>query len=121
LFRCNRIHSRNAMRWQTCPVEIRRARANDAPSIAALLTELGYSSSATEVEDRLGCLDGSDCVLITAGGLIALHRVPRVAEGSPFARITALVVTADRRGQGIAHALLRAALVAICFPPTVGG
>jgi GNAT superfamily N-acetyltransferase len=90
-------------------VEIRRARATDTLTIAALLTELGYPTTAAEAEDRLSHLDGSDCVLITAGGLIALHRVPRLAEGSPFARITALVVAGDRRGQGIARALLRAA------------
>ncbi|MGH3633225.1 MAG: GNAT family N-acetyltransferase [Mycobacterium sp.] len=90
-------------------MEIRRAQITDAPTIAALLTELGYPAGAPEVEDRLGRLDGSDCVLITVGGLIALHRVPRLAEGSPFARITALVVAADRRGQGIARALLDAA------------
>jgi GNAT superfamily N-acetyltransferase len=90
-------------------VKIRRARVSDATAIAALLTELGYPAGAAEVGDRLGRLDGSDCVLITAGGLIALHRVSRLAEGSPFARITALVVAADRRGQGIAGALLGAA------------
>ncbi|WP_101953346.1 GNAT family N-acetyltransferase [Mycobacterium intracellulare] len=90
-------------------MEIRRARSFDASNVAALLTELGYPASPTEVTDRLGRLDRSDCVLITAGGLIALHRVPRLAEGSPFARITALVVTADRRGQGIGNALLNAA------------
>ncbi len=90
-------------------MEIRRARATDAPTIAALLAELGYPATAGEVEDRLGRFDGSDCVLITAGGLIVLHRVPRLAEGSPFARITALVVAADRRGQGIGRALLSAA------------
>lgn len=90
-------------------MEIRRARATDAPTIAMLLTELGYPTSAAEVKDRLGSLDGSDCVLVTRGGLIALHRVPRLDEGSPFARITALVVAADQRGQGIARALLGAA------------
>jgi GNAT superfamily N-acetyltransferase len=88
---------------------IRRARSFDASEVAALLTELGYPTSPAEVKDRLGRLDGSDCVLVTAGGLIALHRVPRLAEGSPFARITALVVAADCRGQGIGRALLSAA------------
>lgn len=97
------------MHWQTCPVEIRHAEASDAPAIAALLAELGYPASAAEVGDRLDRLDGSDCILVTAGGLIALHRVPRLAEGSPFARIIALVVAADQRAQGIARALLEAA------------
>jgi len=90
-------------------VKIRQARSFGAPQIAELLTELGYPTSPAEVKERLGRHDGSDCVLITAGGLIALHRVPRLAEGSPFARITALVVAADRRGQGIGRALLSAA------------
>lgn len=91
------------------PVEIRRAQATDVPSISALLSELGYPASPAEVEDRLLRRDSSHCVLVTAGGLIALHRVPRLAEGSPFPRITALVVGADRRGHGIARALLSAA------------
>lgn len=90
-------------------MQIRRARATDAPTIAVLLSELGYPASTAQVEDRLGSLDSSDCVLITAGGLIALHRMPRLAEGNPLARITALVVAADRRGQGVARALLGAA------------
>lgn len=59
-------------------MEIRRARIEDAPTIAALLAELGYPASDAEVEDRLDHLDGSDCVLIAPGGLIAQHRVPRL-------------------------------------------
>ena len=96
-------------RWQTHGVDVRPAELQDAPAIAELLTDLGYPSGPSEVEQRLSRLDHADRVLVTDGGLVALHRLPRLAEGGPFARITALVVAPRDRGKGIGRALLSAA------------
>jgi len=88
---------------------IRDAQRDDAPRVAALLAELGYPTDPDEVARRLDGLTRADALLIADDGLIALHRIPRFAEGGAFARITALVVAEGRRGDGVATALLAAA------------
>lgn len=92
-------------------IEIRAAKPQDAPSIASLLHSLGYPAEPAEVQQRLRDLDASadDRVLLTEGGLVAVHRVLRLAEAVPLARITALVVLPQRRRQGVARALVNAA------------
>jgi GNAT superfamily N-acetyltransferase len=90
-------------------VKVRLATRADAPEIAELLAALGYPTASLEVEKRLSTLDNSDAVLVTAGGMIVLHRIPRLAEGDAITRITALVVAPERRGEGIGRALLAAA------------
>ena len=90
-------------------MKVRRAAREDAPEIAELLSALGYPAVPLEVERRLSMLDDSDAVLVTAGGMIVLHRIPRLAEGDAITRITALVVAPERRGEGIGRALLAAA------------
>jgi GNAT superfamily N-acetyltransferase len=97
-------------------VDVRPATDVDAAEIAALLGVLGYPVQAAEVRRRLALLEESDAVLLTVGGMIALHRVPLVAEGGALARITALVVVPDCRGVGIGRVLLAAAeQVARCW------
>jgi GNAT superfamily N-acetyltransferase len=88
---------------------IRDARRDDAPRIATLLAELGYPTATEEVARRLDDLTAADAILLTGDGLIALHRIPRIAEGGAFARITALVVADGARGRGVAGTLLAAA------------
>lgn len=77
--------------------------------VASLLSHLGYPAEPALVEARLRSLGDADRVLITDGGLIALHRIPMLAEGGAFARITALAVAPSHRHRGIARALLSAA------------
>lgn len=90
-------------------MDIRPATADDSGEIARLLTALGYPATPDQARERLSALEESDCVLIAEGGLVALHRVPRLAEGSPLGRITALAVAPERRGRGVGRALLSAA------------
>ncbi len=63
------------------------------------------------MHDRLAGLGPDDLVLIAddGAGLVSFHRIPRLAEGDAFVRITALVVHRERRGRGVAQALLAAA------------
>lgn len=79
--------------------------------MAELLTELGYPADPDQVKLRLDALGRDDLVLLAEedSGLIALHRIPLVAEGGNLARITALVVRDERRGHGVASRLLAAA------------
>jgi GNAT superfamily N-acetyltransferase len=90
---------------------VRSARRGDARVIAGLLGELGYPASDEAVLGRLAALGPDDLVLVSddGAGLIALHRIPRLAEGGAFVRITAVVVHAEERGRGVARALLAAA------------
>jgi|SRR5947209_7960529 len=89
---------------------VRSAEPGDAAAIARLLDQLGYPASDDEVRARLGSLGADDLVLLADddAGLAALHRVPLIAEGGALMRITALVVCADKRGRGVARALLDA-------------
>jgi GNAT superfamily N-acetyltransferase len=90
-------------------MNVRPASDVDAAEIAALLTALGYPAQPPVVRRRLALLEESDAVLLAVGGMVALHRIPLLAEGGAIARITALVVAPDRRGTGIGRELLAAA------------
>jgi GNAT superfamily N-acetyltransferase len=91
-------------------VTIRRAELSDASAIARLLGELGYPADPGAVAARLSALGDGDRVLLAGdgGGLVALHRVPWLAEGGAFARVTALVVAHAERRRGVGRALLAA-------------
>lgn len=97
-------------------VRVRAAAPGDAGRIAALLGELGYPADAAAVAARLARLRGraDDTVLVAedAGEVhacVALHVMPLLHEDVPLGRITALVVDARRRGEGIGARLLHAA------------
>jgi GNAT superfamily N-acetyltransferase len=89
---------------------VRRARPADAGVVAELLGELGYPTADEEVRRRLAALGPNDLVLLAfdGAGMVALHRVPLLAEGGAFLRITALVVRREARGRGVGRALLAA-------------
>jgi len=90
-------------------VTVREARQEDADAIAELLGELGYPADAATVRDRLARMGSADAVLLADGGLVALHRIPLLAEGGGLARITAPVVAERQRRTGLDEALLAAA------------
>jgi predicted N-acetyltransferase YhbS len=94
-------------------VSVRRARAEDAEDIAAVLAELGYSASSQEVAHRLSDLDadGRSVALVAQDGtrvvgLLTLHMVPVLHERGDWCRLTALVVHPQARRRGIAGALV---------------
>jgi GNAT superfamily N-acetyltransferase len=91
-------------------MDSRMATPQDARVVCSLLKQLGYPSGEVAVRRRLAELGDDDVVLLCGGiGLVALHRVPLIAEGGSFARITALVVDEKHRGGGLGHRLLREA------------
>jgi GNAT superfamily N-acetyltransferase len=91
---------------------IRDAGLADAEAVAALLTQLGYPSGVSEVEERLDRLRivGDRVVVAEADGKVAglahLQVTPALERERPAARIGALVVDEAFRGRGIGRALL---------------
>jgi GNAT superfamily N-acetyltransferase len=92
----------------------RDARAEDAATIARLLTQLGYPSGADEVDERLDRLHVvGDRVLVAEAdgvvvGLAHLQVTPALERERPAARIGALVVDEAHRGRGVGRALMDA-------------
>src|SRR5262245_29009987 len=95
---------------------LRPATEADAKHVAALLIELGYPSEEADVHNRLrDCLAADTaCVLVAQAegqvvGLMCAVIVPYFPRGSTVCRVTALVVSADRRSQGVGEKLLAGA------------
>ena len=95
-------------------LRVRAAELGDASDVARLLAELGYPCNRDEAAERIAVvrhdprqhlllaeLDGEAC------GLVALYTLFSVTRGTELARITALVVPAEHRGQGVGKRLLR--------------
>ncbi|MEJ7812152.1 MAG: GNAT family N-acetyltransferase [Gemmatimonadaceae bacterium] len=95
-------------------LEVRAARVDDAPALAALLTELGYPAPASTLAERLAALlwAGEVALLAVRGtdalGLLTIHVTPVLHRPTPVGRLTALVVAERARGQGVGRALVRA-------------
>lgn len=97
----------------TLAFAVRPARPDDAADVAALLGELGYSTSPELARERMTALAGdANAVLLAvdasggALGLIALHRMPVLHGGGVVAYVTALVTASRARGRGVGRALL---------------
>ena len=97
-------------------VQIRSATVRDASEIARLLTQLGHPTTQHEVEHRWGEWEeqGNSALVVgddasTLLGLCQLHQTFVLHRPRPVGRITALIVDATRRGEGIGRALVAAA------------
>lgn len=95
---------------------IRPAARHDAPEIARLLTALGHATAAEDVAERWGewAAQGNAALVAartdgTLAGLVTLHQMRVLHRPRPVGRITALVVDAAARGEGIGRALVAAA------------
>lgn len=97
-------------------MHIRKASLHDAPEIARLATELGYRSTAVEINDRLDKLMGrSDRFIAVAeaddgkivGWVAAEKRL--LLESGEKAEIVGLIVTEQRVRMGVGAALVKAA------------
>jgi GNAT superfamily N-acetyltransferase len=88
----------------------------DAPELARLLTALGHPTDAAGVAARWEewAAEGNAALVAareddTLIGVATLHRTRVLHRPRPVGRITALVVDAAVRGQGIGRALMAAA------------
>ena len=92
-------------------IHLRPATPDDAPRIAALLTDEGYPAGPTDVVARLKRFTEPSAVIVAASegevlGFIAVHVMPRFEHGDRIARILALVVDAGVRERGIGRLLM---------------
>jgi len=94
-------------------VTIRLAALRDADAIAPLLGQLGYTTTADELSERIERLadrpDGEVLVAELDGevvGLAAYQLIDVIERPDPQCRITALVVDDRYRRRGVAYALL---------------
>jgi PhnO protein len=96
-------------------VAVRGARADDAPALAALSTELGYPADAARIAARLsGLLAAEGDVVFVAelegSGIVGfVHAAEkRVLVSEPFVELEGLIVVAAARGRGVAGLLVAA-------------
>jgi GNAT superfamily N-acetyltransferase len=99
---------------------IRPAAEVDAPEIARLLTTLGHPTTAESIAARWReWVAAGNSALVAAradgslAGLATLHQRAVLHRPRTVGRITALVVDAPDRGQGIGRALVAAAEAAL--------
>jgi GNAT superfamily N-acetyltransferase len=92
---------------------IRDCRPVDGPTIAPLLAQLGYPTSADQATRRIRswvAVPERHLLLAdidqTVAGLAALCLIPLIHRDHPRARLMALVVDQQRRSAGIGGALL---------------
>ena len=97
-------------------VTVRRASLADADRIAGLLCQLGYASTAPDVEERFTLWFGDpfSAVLVAersgrAVGCLSLHAVPFLEKTGRWARIESLVVDGAARRTGAGSRLIGAA------------
>jgi GNAT superfamily N-acetyltransferase len=97
-------------------VHLRAIDRSDGPRLARLLDQLGYPTSAADLDARLDdWLDDAASALIGAEldrqlvGVAALHVVPILEVTGKVGRLVALVVDDSYRGRGVGTALVRAA------------
>ena len=95
---------------------VRQVEPGDEVALARLFAELGHPGAAAGLGDRLaaGLRDRRAVVLVAVDhrevvGVAALAFFSMLHEPRSRCRITALVVDAGRRGQGIGRALVAAA------------
>ena len=95
---------------------IRPARIEDAEGIAALMTELGYDSSTTQMRGRLEQIlpDDSYATFVATSddgicGMLGVRTGFHYARDGRYARIIALIVTAAHRQAGVGRSLVAAA------------
>jgi GNAT superfamily N-acetyltransferase len=94
----------------------REARVSDSTELAALTTELGYPSTAADLQRRLPPLLGSPGHLILVAvdasdrAVAWLHvAVRRHLESDPYVEIEGIVVASSHRGAGLGARLIERA------------
>lgn len=97
-------------------ISLRRARADDAATVARLATELGYPTDADQAGWRLARLEADPRQRILVAELDGaaaawLHVAENDSlESEPYGEIVGLVVDSRHRGSGLGAALVAAAI-----------
>ena len=89
-------------------IDIRQPRVVDAMAIAELLESLGYSDTASFIDERIMQLlshPDEDLLVAIDGdriiGIISLHFIPQLALAGDFCRISYFCVSETARGAGV--------------------
>ena len=96
-------------------VEIRKAEPGDAAKLVKLMKLLGHATDISGTRRRLASLAQEQMPQLVAVdgdrivGLCGLNRMTAIHRDVPVGRITILVVSEERRGCGLGHALVAAA------------
>jgi GNAT superfamily N-acetyltransferase len=97
-------------------ITLRPALAADAKPVAALMTELGYPSTAASVKDRLDRAPHSEtsrCIVAQQAdaviGLMSAELIPYFPTATTVCRVTSLVVAPQHRRRGVGKLLIDAA------------
>ena len=94
---------------------IRHAEARDAAALAGLIGQLGYSTSAAEVAERLTLMEAEGRVVLVAEidgavvGCLSTSVMRVLHRPAPVGRISMMVVDESLRSRGIGAELVRAA------------
>ena len=99
--------------WMMMTDNIRTARPEDAAELARLFTELGHATTEDEVRTRWSAWQaGGNVGLVVDGahneliGAATLHQTIVLHRPKPIGRISALIVDARHRDEGIGRALV---------------
>ena len=97
-------------------IKIRSVRLDDSASVAGLMSQLGYTTSADEMKHRLeGILSDPNYLTLVAEyqkeviGVIGTGIYRYYEKNGTYGRLLALVVDEKRKGQGIGSTLVAAA------------
>ena len=99
-------------------VVVREVAPTDAPEVARLFAELGYSWPTHTIAARLAAFlaTGEHALVATRPlaqapllGVLTLHITPVLHRAGPVGRLTSLVVDESARGQGVGRALVASA------------
>lgn len=99
---------------KTGNMEVRYASSDDVPSLAHLMTELGYPTSTEEMTSRMSLVSsrGDHATFVADGngaiaGMICVSVSPSLYKSDLQGAIVALVVSSDFRGQGVGALLVK--------------
>ena len=97
-------------------LRIRVAGTEDVAALANLVTELGYPSSVEDMRQRFEGISSDpsyETFVVESGeevvGMVGIHLERTYEADGSCARIMALVVSSEHRGQGTGQALISAA------------
>jgi len=92
---------------------IRSARAGDAIAVAALVTDLGYPTSAADMTERLAMIarDARYATFVadragTVVGVAGVRLGPLYERNGLYGQLMVIGVRSEVQGQGIGHALI---------------